>query len=43
MRQGLGFTSMRERLRLLDGKIEINSQLMQGTTIQVSVPLTASQ
>ena len=43
MRHGLGFTSMRERLRLLDGRIEIKSQPMQGTTIEVSVPLTPSQ
>jgi PAS domain S-box-containing protein len=43
MRHGLGFTSMRERLRLLDGRIEIKSETMQGTTIEVSVPLTPSQ
>jgi signal transduction histidine kinase len=41
-RQGLGFTSMRERLRLLDGAIEIRSQPMHGTTIKVSVPLNRS-
>ena len=40
MRSGLGFTSMRERLRLVDGQIEINSRRMEGTTINVSVPLS---
>jgi PAS domain S-box-containing protein len=39
---GLGFTSMRERLRLVDGVIGISSQPMQGTTIEVSVPLNRS-
>jgi PAS domain S-box-containing protein len=42
MRSGLGFTSMRERLRLVDGQIEIKSRRMEGTTIQVSVPLNRS-
>jgi PAS domain S-box-containing protein len=40
MRQGLGFTSMRERLRLVNGSIEIRSQVQQGTVIDVMVPLT---
>jgi len=40
MRSGLGFTSMRERLRLVDGQIEISSRQMEGTTINVSVPLS---
>jgi PAS domain S-box-containing protein len=43
MRQGLGFTSMRERLRLLDGRIEIKSRPGQGASIKVSVPLGSSQ
>jgi PAS domain S-box-containing protein len=43
MRQGLGFTSMRERLRLMDGRIEIKSRPMHGTTIRVSVPLDRPQ
>ena len=43
MRSGLGFTSMRERLRLVNGRIEIKSRRMEGTTIQVSVPLRRSQ
>lgn len=40
MQHGLGFTSMRERLRLVNGEIEIRSQPMHGTTIKVSIPLT---
>ena len=43
MRSGLGFTSMRERLRLVNGKIEIKSRRMEGTTIEVSVPLSRSR
>jgi len=43
MRSGLGFTSMRERLRLVDGQIEIKSRRMEGTTIEVSIPLTRFQ
>ena len=39
MQKGLGFTSMRERLRLVDGTIKIRSQARQGTVINVSVPL----
>ena len=37
--RGLGLTSMRERARLLNGNIEIQSKPMGGTTIQVRVPL----
>ena len=36
---GLGLISMRERVRLLDGKIFIDSKPMRGTTIHVEVPL----
>ena len=35
---GLGLTSMRERIRLLGGTIGIDSKPEQGTTIHVSVP-----
>jgi signal transduction histidine kinase len=38
---GLGLTSMRERLRLLGGTLEIASERMKGTRIDVSVPLPA--
>jgi len=36
---GLGLLSMRERVRLVNGNIAINSKPMGGTTIQVRVPL----
>jgi len=36
---GLGLTSMRERARLVNGKITIDSKPNGGTTIRVSVPL----
>lgn len=37
--RGLGFTSMQERVRLVNGTIEIQSKPMGGTTIHVCVPL----
>jgi signal transduction histidine kinase len=37
--KGLGLTSMRERVRLVDGTISIESKPMGGTTIRVSIPL----
>jgi PAS domain S-box-containing protein len=37
-RHGLGLTSMKERLKLIDGKLLIDSQLQRGTTIQALVP-----
>jgi signal transduction histidine kinase len=37
--KGLGLTSMRERVRLINGTISIESKPMGGTTIQVRVPL----
>ena len=36
---GLGLTSMRERLRLVDGKLSIESQPQQGATVLARVPL----
>jgi PAS domain S-box-containing protein len=39
-RKGLGFISMRERLRLVDGCIHIHSRPLRGTRIEVSVPVT---
>jgi len=38
-RQGLGLTSMQERVRLVGGTIAIESKPTGGTTIHVSVPL----
>ncbi len=37
--RGLGLTSMQERVRLVNGIIEIRSKPMGGTTVQVRVPL----
>ena len=39
--KGLGLTSMRERVRLVNGTISIESKPMGGTTIHVRVPLEA--
>jgi len=40
--QGMGLASMRERIRLVKGKIVIQSEQGVGTCIQASVPLQAS-
>jgi PAS domain S-box-containing protein len=37
--RGLGLTSMRERVRLINGTISIRSESLRGTTINVCVPL----
>ena len=39
--KGLGLTSMRERIRLVNGTIDIQSTPMGGTTIHARVPLTS--
>ncbi len=36
---GIGLTSMRERLKLVDGQLSIESRLQLGTTIHARVPL----
>ena len=36
---GLGLTSMKERLKLVEGKVSIESKLQSGTTIYARVPL----
>src|SRR5215471_13342240 len=41
--KGLGLTSMRERVRLVNGTISIESKPMGGTTIHVRVPLESKQ
>jgi PAS domain S-box-containing protein len=41
--KGLGFTSMRERVRLVNGTIAIDSKPMGGTTIHVRVPLESQR
>jgi signal transduction histidine kinase len=38
---GLGLTSMKERLRLVNGNLSIDSQLQRGTTIRARVPLSS--
>ncbi len=40
MTRGLGFISMRERLRLVGGQLSIRSRPAHGTQIEVSAPLT---
>jgi PAS domain S-box-containing protein len=41
--KGLGLTSMRERVRLINGTITIESKAMGGTIIHVRVPLGSEQ
>ncbi|MFL6228110.1 MAG: sensor histidine kinase, partial [Pyrinomonadaceae bacterium] len=41
LKKGLGFTSMRERLRLVGGELRIYSQPLCGTRLEISVPLKA--
>ncbi len=38
-KQGLGFISMRERLRLVGGEVSIHSKPSEGTQIEVTVPI----
>jgi signal transduction histidine kinase len=40
---GIGLTSMHERVRLVNGEIRVESKPMQGTTIQVRVPLKPAE
>jgi len=40
--RGLGITSMRERLKLVGGRLSIDSSPKSGTTIQASVPFLAT-
>ena len=42
LEQGLGFTSMRERLRIVGGKITISSKRNLGTFVEVSIPVLES-
>jgi PAS domain S-box-containing protein len=41
--KGLGLTSMRERVRLINGTINIESKPGSGTTIHIRVPLASSR
>jgi len=40
--KGLGLTSMRERVRLLNGRITIDSKSMRGTSIEVHLPFKSA-
>jgi PAS domain S-box-containing protein len=40
--EGLGLTSMKERLKLVNGQLSIDSQLKHGTTIQARVPFRSN-
>jgi PAS domain S-box-containing protein len=40
---GLGLTSMQERVRLVNGTIEIQSKPLGGTTVRVRVPIKSEQ
>jgi len=42
-RQGLGLISMRERVQMINGDFEVESEPGQGTTIHVRAPLQAAQ
>lgn len=37
--RGLGLTSMKERLNMVDGQLSVDSKLQRGTTIRARVPL----
>ena len=39
-KSGIGLSSMRERLKLVNGKFSVNSELGRGTTISARVPLS---
>lgn len=39
--RGIGLTSMKERLKLVDGELLLDSQLQRGTTVRARVPLAA--
>jgi signal transduction histidine kinase len=41
-RGGIGLTSMRERVDLLDGRLDVNTAKGSGTTISATVPLDAA-
>ncbi len=41
LEKGLGFISMKERLHILGGQMNVYSKPLRGTRIEVSVPLRA--
>jgi PAS domain S-box-containing protein len=42
MRSGLGFISMKERLHIVGGELQVHSQPLRGTRVEVSVPLVGA-
>ena len=38
--QGIGLVGMRERLRLVDGRLSVRSELMRGTDVLAEIPLS---
>jgi signal transduction histidine kinase len=40
---GIGLESMRERLRVLDGRLSVYSEITQGTEVLAEIPLSAFQ
>ncbi|HKE59735.1 MAG TPA: ATP-binding protein [Pyrinomonadaceae bacterium] len=42
MQSGLGFISMRERLHIVGGELQVHSQPLRGTRVEVSVPLVST-
>ena len=40
--RGLGLTSMKERLKLVNGELSVDSQLQRGTLVRASAPLVPS-
>jgi hypothetical protein len=43
MEKGLGFISMKERLHVLGGEMNVYSKPLRGTRIEVSVPFATKQ
>jgi signal transduction histidine kinase len=41
--RGLGLTSMKERLKLVEGELQINSRLHEGTTLRARVPISSKK
>ena len=42
-RTGLGLASMRERIKSVDGQLDISSKVGHGTSIKASIPLTGER
>jgi signal transduction histidine kinase len=42
-KNGLGLTSMRERMKLVNGELSIESRLQRGTTVRARVPIASTR